>query len=227
MPSVDQGAVDMGLKYVNNDICYPSILVTGQIMEAVLSGKYDLSQARPCSSPRRAAAAAPPTTSPCIRKALKDAGHPEVPVISLAAASGLDEDNPGFKIKPKMLLAKALYALSLRRPHHAAALPRAPLRGRARALPTPSTTAWMAEAKERSAERFMRRSFYEAVPAASVDAFEALPLVNDRLQAARGRGRRDPGQVPPHGQQPGGPRHRAGGLRGQRCPAWLTSSCLA
>ena len=37
LPSVDQGAVDMGLKYVNNDICYPSILVTGQIMEAVLS----------------------------------------------------------------------------------------------------------------------------------------------------------------------------------------------
>ena len=44
LPSVDQGAVDMGLKYVNNDICYPSILVTGQIMEAVLSGKYDLSR---------------------------------------------------------------------------------------------------------------------------------------------------------------------------------------
>jgi predicted CoA-substrate-specific enzyme activase len=43
LPCVDQGAVEAGLKYVNNDICYPSILVTGQIMEAVLSGKYDLS----------------------------------------------------------------------------------------------------------------------------------------------------------------------------------------
>ena len=32
LPSVDQGAVEAGLKYVNNDICYPSILVTGQIM---------------------------------------------------------------------------------------------------------------------------------------------------------------------------------------------------
>ncbi|WP_337369457.1 acyl-CoA dehydratase activase-related protein, partial [Senegalimassilia faecalis] len=41
LPSVDHGAVDAGLKYVNNDICYPSILVTGQIMEAVMSGKYD------------------------------------------------------------------------------------------------------------------------------------------------------------------------------------------
>ena len=41
LPSVDHGAVDAGLKYVNNDICYPSILVTGQIMEAVMSGRYD------------------------------------------------------------------------------------------------------------------------------------------------------------------------------------------
>ena len=41
LPAVDHGAVDAGLKYVNNDICYPSILVTGQIMEAVTSGRYD------------------------------------------------------------------------------------------------------------------------------------------------------------------------------------------
>ncbi|WP_347003739.1 acyl-CoA dehydratase activase-related protein, partial [Coprococcus comes] len=34
-------AVDMGLKYVNNDACYPSLMVVGQIMEAILSGKYD------------------------------------------------------------------------------------------------------------------------------------------------------------------------------------------
>ena len=36
LPAVDHGAVDAGLKYVNNDICYPSILVTGQIMEQLL-----------------------------------------------------------------------------------------------------------------------------------------------------------------------------------------------
>src|SRR5699024_5891943 len=42
LPSVDKGAIEAGLKYVNNDACYPSILVTGQIMEALLSGKYDL-----------------------------------------------------------------------------------------------------------------------------------------------------------------------------------------
>ena len=35
-------AIDMGLKYVNNDACYPSLIVVGQIMDALLSGKYDL-----------------------------------------------------------------------------------------------------------------------------------------------------------------------------------------
>ena len=38
----DRKAVDMGLKFVNNDACYPSLIVVGQIMDALLSGKYDL-----------------------------------------------------------------------------------------------------------------------------------------------------------------------------------------
>ena len=37
-------AVDVGLKYVNNDACYPSLMVVGQIMEALLSGNYDLNK---------------------------------------------------------------------------------------------------------------------------------------------------------------------------------------
>ena len=37
----DRRAVDVGLKFVNNDACFPSITVVGQIMQAVLSGKYD------------------------------------------------------------------------------------------------------------------------------------------------------------------------------------------
>ena len=37
----NKSSVDMGLKYVNNDACYPSLMVVGQIMDAVLSGKYD------------------------------------------------------------------------------------------------------------------------------------------------------------------------------------------
>ena len=176
LPSVDQGAVDMGLKYVNNDICYPSILVTGQIMEAVLSGKYDLS---------RTAVLITQTGGGCratnyialIRKALKDSGHPEVPVISLTAASGLDEDNSGFNIFKPELLVKALYALLYGdlimqllyrvRPYEAEA-------GSADAL----YDRMMAEAKGVLLSA-SRRSFY-ALCLRTVDAFEALPLVNDR-----------------------------------------------
>ena len=176
LPSVDQGAVDMGLKYVNNDICYPSILVTGQIMEAVLSGKYDLS---------RTAVLITQTGGGCratnyialIRKALRDSGHPEVPVISLTAASGLDEDNSGFNIFKPELLVKALYALLYGdlimqllyrvRPYEAEA-------GSADAL----YDRMMAEAKSVLLSA-SRRSFY-ALCQRTVDAFEALPLVNDR-----------------------------------------------
>ena len=41
LPNDNKKAVDVGLKYVNNDACYPSLMVVGQIMEAILSGKYD------------------------------------------------------------------------------------------------------------------------------------------------------------------------------------------
>ena len=42
LPNDNKDAVDVGLKYVNNDACYPSLIVVGQIMDALLSGKYDL-----------------------------------------------------------------------------------------------------------------------------------------------------------------------------------------
>lgn len=41
LPNDNKQAVNMGLKYVNNDACYPSLIVVGQIMDAILSGKYD------------------------------------------------------------------------------------------------------------------------------------------------------------------------------------------
>jgi predicted nucleotide-binding protein (sugar kinase/HSP70/actin superfamily) len=83
LPSVDHGAVETGLKYVNNDICYPSILTVGQLMEAVLSGKYDLSRTALLISQTGGGCRAT-ITSHLIRTALRDSGHPEIPVISLS-----------------------------------------------------------------------------------------------------------------------------------------------
>ncbi len=100
-------SLDVGLKYVNNDACYPSLIVVGQIMEAILSGKYDLS---------KTAVIITQTGGGCrasnyigfIRRALNKAGLPEIPVISLNA-SGI-ETNSGFK--PNLaILKKAMMAL--------------------------------------------------------------------------------------------------------------------
>lgn len=95
LPSVDKGAVEAGLKYVNNDACYPSILVTGQIMEALTSGEYDLNKTAVIISQTGGGCRATNYIA-FFRKALKDAGMEQVPVIS-ANLQGI-ETNPGFKI---------------------------------------------------------------------------------------------------------------------------------
>lgn len=92
--------VEAGLKSVNNDACYPSIMVTGQLINAFISGKCD---------PDNTSVMITQTGGGCratnyiafLRKALKEAGYPNVPVISLNV-SGL-EGNPGFKITPKLV----------------------------------------------------------------------------------------------------------------------------
>lgn len=91
LPS-NKSCVDYGLKYVNNDACYPSLLVVGQFMEALDSGKYDLD---------KVALAITQTGGGCratnyigfIRRALEKAGYGHIPVISLSAGV---ETNPGF-----------------------------------------------------------------------------------------------------------------------------------
>lgn len=95
LPSVDKNAVEQGLKYVNNDACYPSILVTGQMMNALNSGQYDLNKVALIISQTGGGCRATNYIA-FIRKALKDAGMEQIPVIS-ANLSGL-ESNPGFKI---------------------------------------------------------------------------------------------------------------------------------
>ena len=103
----NRDAIDVGLKYVNNDACYPSLIVVGQIMSAVLSGRYDT---------HKLAIFITQTGGGCratnyigfIRRALRRAGLDYIPVISLSA-TGL-EKNPGLKYSPKLLL-RALQAL--------------------------------------------------------------------------------------------------------------------
>ena len=100
MPAEDPNSIDFGLKYVNNDACYPALIVVGQVLKALKSGKYDLD---------KTAVLITQTGGGCratnyigfIRKALKNAGMEQIPVVSVSA-QGL-EKNPGFKYNPAML----------------------------------------------------------------------------------------------------------------------------
>lgn len=104
MDNDNRAAIETGLKFVNNDACFPSITVVGQIMEAILSGKYNTD---------RLAVVMTQTGGCCrasnyvgfIRKALEKAGLPHIPVISLNG-NGM-EKNEGFSIPPAALIQAA------------------------------------------------------------------------------------------------------------------------
>lgn len=106
LPNDNKQAVDVGLKYVNNDACYPSLMVVGQIMEAILSGKYDTDKIAVIISQTGGGCRASNYIG-FIRRALKKAGYEHIPVISINL-SGL-EGNPGFKITPALAL-RGIYA---------------------------------------------------------------------------------------------------------------------
>ena len=101
-------SVDMGLKYVNNDACYPSLLVVGQIMEALLSGKYDLNRTAIIMSQTGGGCRATNYIG-FIRRALEKADMAQIPVISLNLA-GI-ESNPGFHLNADMMMRAAYGAV--------------------------------------------------------------------------------------------------------------------
>ena len=101
-------AVDTGLKYVNNDACYPSLIVVGQIMDALLSGKYDLNKVAVIMTQTGGGCRATNYVG-FIRRALEKAGMQQIPVISLNL--GGIESNPGFHINADLLLRAAYSAL--------------------------------------------------------------------------------------------------------------------
>ena len=93
-------SINTGLKYVNNDACYPSIIVIGQLITALKSGKYDLNKTSVAISQTGGGCRATNYIG-LIRKALKDAGYSNIPVLSFNM-SGLESEQ-GFKITISML----------------------------------------------------------------------------------------------------------------------------
>ena len=104
LPNDNKHAVDVGLKYVNNDACYPSLMVVGQIMDALLSGKYDLDKTAVVISQTGGGCRATNYIG-FIRRALEKADMKQIPVISVNL--GNIESNPGFHMDVNLLLRAA------------------------------------------------------------------------------------------------------------------------
>lgn len=108
LPKVEKEDIEEGLKYVNNDSCYPSIIIIGQLLRALKSGRYDLNNTSIVMSQ---------TGGPCrasnylglLKKALHSTGLQNIPILSLNV-SGL-EKNPGFKLSLSMLQKAVLAVL--------------------------------------------------------------------------------------------------------------------
>ena len=109
LSETDKNAVEYGLKYINNDACYPALITAGQMIAALKSGRYDL---------QTTALAITQTGGGCratnyigfIRRALIDAGYGYVPVIGISIQS--IEKNPGFKLSLSVM-NRVAYALCL------------------------------------------------------------------------------------------------------------------
>ncbi|WP_294707769.1 2-hydroxyacyl-CoA dehydratase [uncultured Fusobacterium sp.] len=101
-------ALDYGLQYVNNDACYPSILVIGELISALKSGKYDLNKTAVMISQTGGSCRATNYLG-FLKKAIKDSGFEKIPILSLNA-NGFEKQE-GFKITPA-LAHRCLLAVS-------------------------------------------------------------------------------------------------------------------
>lgn len=168
--------IETGLKYVNNDACFPAIMVVGQLVNKIRSGEAD---------PDRTTVAITQTGGMCratnyvglLRKALIDAGYPQVPVLAISV-QGL-EKNPGFKLAPMLIpaiqaliLGDLLQTVMLRvRPYEA----------------TPGATAALYRTWDQVCQEFLQYSGYSPTLGRHlgytglireiVRAFDALPLL--------------------------------------------------
>jgi predicted CoA-substrate-specific enzyme activase len=115
LPPPDRESVELGLRYANNDICYPATIVIGDIIKALQTGKYRHDQIA-CGITQTGGQCRASNYLPLIRKAMVSAGYGDIPVISVTTSAGL-HDQPGFEINwlkmIKILFLSLIYADSL------------------------------------------------------------------------------------------------------------------
>ena len=125
LPESNAASADLGLKYANNEVCYPATLVVGDFIKALSSGKYDL---------KHTATVITQTGGQCrasnylclIKRALVEAGYKDVPVISLALSKSLKKEQEGFSINwlkiARITVVTMLYSDALSKLYHATAV---------------------------------------------------------------------------------------------------------
>jgi predicted nucleotide-binding protein (sugar kinase/HSP70/actin superfamily) len=107
LPMSNHESDDLGLRYANNEICYPATLIVGDIIKAFKNGLYN---------PETTTVLITQTGGQCrasnyislIKKALVEAGYEQVPVISLSMTKNILNNQPGFKLNFKKLIPIAL-----------------------------------------------------------------------------------------------------------------------
>lgn len=109
LPESDADSVDTGLKYANNEVCYPATLVIGDIIKALRKGNYAHSEVAVAMTQTGGQCRAS-NYLPMIKKAMVDAGFSDVPVISITFGGGIRNTQPGFTVKWRKILPVALYS---------------------------------------------------------------------------------------------------------------------
>lgn len=110
LPLSDEASCEWGLKYANNEVCYPATLVIGDIVKAFKSGQYLPSESVVAITQTGGQCRAS-NYYPMIKRALIDAGYDDVPVISLALGDGMSNNQPAFKVNWVKMLPIALRAI--------------------------------------------------------------------------------------------------------------------
>jgi predicted CoA-substrate-specific enzyme activase len=110
LPESNNDSAECGLMYANNEVCYPATLVVGDLIKALKSGKYDVSQTAVIITQTGGQCRASNYIA-LIKKGIIEAGYPEVPVVSLAMGDSMVNDQPGFTINWLKILPVALAAI--------------------------------------------------------------------------------------------------------------------
>ena len=111
LPPADRESVNAGLKYANNEICYPGTITIGSLVQALQSGRYDLSKTAIGFSQTGGQCRASSYAS-LIKKAVLAAGFEDVPVVTISTNFHTLNDQPGFQFNIREYIYKAIISMA-------------------------------------------------------------------------------------------------------------------